>query len=149
MANPDPSTTIACVNAWHLLRTAHARVEQELSNELSHACGLSVSEFDALFYLHLHAADAPRIGDLQAAVDLSQPATSRLVARLEGRGLLCREPVPGDARAATLSLTGPGAALLETATTIHTRIVNEVFASRFTDEEQATLLAILGRIAAT
>jgi DNA-binding MarR family transcriptional regulator len=147
VARTEPSTTIACVNAWHLLRTAHARVEQELSRELSSACGLSVSEFDALFYLHLHAAEDPRIGDLQAAVDLSQPAVSRLVARLEQRGLLCREPVPGDARAATLRLTGSGATLLETATAIHTRIVNEVFASRFTDEEQATLLQILGRIA--
>lgn len=147
MARTDPSTTIACVNAWHLLRTAHARVEQELSSELSTACGLSVSEFDALFYLHLHAAEGPRIGDLQAAVDLSQPSTSRLVARLEQRGLLCREPVPEDARAATLRLTGSGTALLETATVIHTRIVNDVFGSRFTDEEQATLLQILGRIA--
>ena len=146
MASAD-FTTIACVNAWHLLRSAHARVEQELSSELANACGLSVSEFDALFYLRLHAAEDPRIGDLQAAVDLSQPATSRLVARLEQRGLLSREPVPGDARAATLRLTGSGTTLLETATAIHTRIVNEVFASRFTDEEQATLLAILGRIA--
>jgi DNA-binding MarR family transcriptional regulator len=148
VASREPSTTIACVNAWHLLRTAHARVEQELSSELSRACGLSVSEFDALFYLHLHAAEDPRIGDLQAAVALSQPATSRLVARLEQRSLLCREPVPEDARAVILRLTDAGRRLLETATVIHTRIVNDVFASRFTDEEQATLLAILGRIAA-
>ena len=147
MAEPDVSTTVACVNAWHLLRAAHARVEQELSSELSTACGLSVSEFDALFYLHLHAAEDPRIGDLQAAVALSQPATSRLVARLEQRSLLCREPVPEDARAATLRLTDSGRTLLEAATVIHTRIVHDVFASRFTDEEQVTFLQILGRIA--
>lgn len=145
MARTD-STTNACVNAWHLLRTAHARVEQELSSELSTTCGLSVSEFDALFYLHLHATEDPRVGDLQATVALSQPATSRLVARLEQRSLLCREPVPEDARAATLRLTDSGRMLLESATMIHTRIVHDVFASRFTDEEQATLLQILGRI---
>lgn len=147
MAETDPSTTIACVNAWRLLRAAHARVERELESALARACALTVSEFDALFSLQLHAAEDPRIGDLRAAVDLSQPATSRLVARLEQRGLLCREPVPEDARAATLRLTDSGRTLLETATVIHTRIVNEVFASRFTDEEQATLLRILGQIA--
>lgn len=147
MAEPDVSTTVACVTAWHLLRAAHARVEQELGGELARACGLSVSEFDALFYLRLHPDRVLRIGDLQAAVDLSQPALSRLVARLQQRGLLCREPVPEDARAATLRLTPAGEEVLETATRVHTRIVHEVFASRFSDEEQATLLRILGRIA--
>ncbi len=147
MAKTDASTTVACVNAWHLLRAAHARVEQELGSELARACGLSVSEFDALFYLRLHASDLLRIGDLQAAVDLSQPALSRLVARLEQRGLLCREPVPEDARAATLRLTPAGEKVLEKASQVHTQVVHNVFASRFTDEEQATLLGILGRIA--
>ena len=147
MAESDVSTTVACVNAWHLLRAAHARVEQELGGELARACGLSVSEFDALFYLRLHAGEALRIGDLQAAVDLSQPALSRLVSRLEQRGLLCREPAPGDARAATLRLTPAGEDVLSTASQVHTRVVHDVFASRFTDEEQSTLLGILGRIA--
>lgn len=147
MVEPDAPTTVACVNAWHLLRAAHARVEQELAGALARACGLSVTEFDALFYLHLHVADEPRIGALQDAVDLSQPALSRLVARLEQRGLLCREPAPEDARAATLRLTPAGETLLEQAATVHARVVHEVFASRFTDDEQATLLQILGRIA--
>ena len=147
MAEQDAATTVACVNAWHLLRAAHARVEQELGGELARACGLSVSEFDALFYVQLHAGEALRIGDLQFAVDLSQPALSRLVARLEQRGLLCREPVPGDARAATLHLTPSGEEVVERATQVHTEVVHEAFASRFTDEEQATLLRILGRIA--
>jgi DNA-binding MarR family transcriptional regulator len=147
MAEPDAPTTVACVNAWHLLRAAHARVEQELSGELARACGLSVTEFDALFYLRLHAADGPRVGALQGAVSLSQPALSRLVARLEQRGLLCREPAPGDARAATLRLTATGETLLEQAAAVHARVVHEVFASRFTPAEQATLLQILGRIA--
>jgi len=147
MAEPDASTTVACVNAWHLLRAAHARVEQELGGELARACGLSVAEFDALFCLRLHAGEAPRIGNLQEAVDLSQPALSRLVARLEGRGLLRRGPVPDDARAATLRLTPAGEEVLEAASRIHTQVVHTVFASQFTDEEQATLLHILGRIA--
>jgi DNA-binding MarR family transcriptional regulator len=147
VAESDASTAVACVNAWHLLRAAHARVEQDLGGELARVCGLSLSEFDALFYLRLHASEALRIGDLQAAVDLSQPALSRLVARLEQRGLLCREPVPEDARAATLRLTSAGEEVLVTATQIHTQVVHRVFASRFSDEEHATLLRILGRIA--
>lgn len=141
------AATTTCVNAWHLLRAAHARVEQELAGALAHACGLSVTEFDALFYLHLHAAEEPRIGALQGAVALSQPALSRLVARLEQRGLLCREPAPGDARAATLRLTALGETLLTQAATVHAAVVHEVFASRFTPAEQAALLQILGRIA--
>lgn len=140
--------TTACVNAWRVLRAAHARVEQELGGELSRRCGLTVTEFDALFALRLHPAGESRIGDLLAAVPLSQPALSRLVARLEGRGLLCREPAPTDARAAHLRLTPAGNALLDDAAAIHTRVVHSAFASRFSQEEQATLLRILGRIAA-
>lgn len=141
----DP--TAACVNAWSLLRAAHTRVEQELSGELARACGLSVTEFDVLFHLRRHAGQEPRISDLLAAVALSQPALSRLVARLEQRGLLCRAPAPGDARAALLSLTPAGEHLLRAAAAIHNRVVHDVFASRFTPAEQVTLLRILGRIA--
>lgn len=140
--------TTACVNAWRVLRAAHARVEQELGVELSRRCSLTVTEFDALFALRLHPAGEPRISDLLAAVPLSQPALSRLVARLERRGLLCREPVPSDARAAHLRLTPAGVSLLDDAAAIHARVVHAAFASRFSQEEQASLLRILGRIAA-
>src|SRR5687768_3026816 len=88
-----------CALAWQTLRMAHDRVAQRLGAELSGACGLAINEFDVLLFLRSHAHERVRIGALLDAVPLSQPALSRLVARLEARGLLARREAKDDARA--------------------------------------------------
>ena len=87
---------------------AHDRVAQRLGSELSGACGLAINEFDVLLYLRSHAREQVRIGALLEAVPLSQPALSRLVARLEARDLLVRREAEDDARAVVVCLTEPG-----------------------------------------
>ena len=83
-------TISECALAWQTLRMAHDRVAQRLGSELSGACGLAINEFDVLLFLRSHAHEQVRIGALLEAVPLSQPALSRLVARLEARCLLAR-----------------------------------------------------------
>lgn len=136
-----------CALAWQTLRTAHDRVAQRLGAELSDACGLAINEFDVLLYLRSHAQEQVRIGALLEAVPLSQPALSRLVARLEARGLLARSEAEDDARAVVVCLTETGTALIDRALIIHARVVHETLIDKCSARERTALLRTLSQIA--
>jgi DNA-binding MarR family transcriptional regulator len=107
---------------------------------------LAINEFDVLLYLRSHAHEAVRIGALLEAVPLSQPALSRLVARLEARGLLARSEAEDDARAVVVGLTGAGVALIDRALVIHARVVHETLLDKFSETERTALLQTLNQI---
>src|SRR5215216_1210824 len=135
-----------CALAWQTLRMAHDRVAQRLGAELSGTCGLAINEFDVLLFLRSHAHEQVRIGALLEAVPLSQPALSRLVARLEARGLLARREAEDDARAVVVCPTDIGTALIDRALVIHARVVHEALLGKFSETERAALLQTLSQI---
>ncbi len=136
-----------CALAWQTLRMAHDRVAQRLGAELSVACGLAINEFDVLLFLRSHAQERVRIGALLDAVSLSQPALSRLVARLAARGLLARSEAEDDARAVVVCLTDTGTALIDRALVIHARVVHEALIDKCSETERTALLRTLSQIA--
>jgi DNA-binding MarR family transcriptional regulator len=146
MNDPTRHEISECALAWQTLRMAHDRVAQRLSAELSGACGLAINEFDVLLFLRSHRREQVRIGALLDAVPLSQPALSRLVARLEARGLLARSEAEGDARGVSVCLTETGTALIDRALVIHARVVHEALLGKFSETERAALLQTLGQI---
>lgn len=146
MSDPARDEISECALAWQTLRMAHDRVAQRLGAELSAACGLAINEFDVLLFLRSHEHEQIRIGALLDSVPLSQPALSRLVARLEARGLLARSEAGDDARAVVVCLTDLGTALIDRALVIHARVVHETLTSKFSETERAELLRTLSRI---
>ncbi|MGH2614311.1 MAG: MarR family winged helix-turn-helix transcriptional regulator [Thermomicrobiales bacterium] len=146
MTDRDRHDVTARARAWQTLRLAHERVAKRLDTELSRECGLVSNEFDVLLYLRTHTDEPLRISGLLEAVPLSQPALSRLVARLEARGLLARSMVNDDRRAVVVGLTDSGNALIERAMAIHAQVVHETLTGKFTDAEQAALLRTLSRV---
>jgi DNA-binding MarR family transcriptional regulator len=147
MGDADQHAISECALAWQTLRMAHDRVAQRLGAELSGASGLAINEFDVLLYLRSHAHEAVRIGALLDAVPLSQPGLSRLVARLEARGLLARSDAEDDARAVVVCLTETGTALIDRALDIHARVVHETLIDKFSERERTALLRTLSQIA--
>lgn len=148
MSTPDQSDhdIARCSRAWQTLRLAHNRVVQRLGAELSRECALAINEFDVLLYLRSHANQEVRISELLQAVSLSQPALSRLVTRLEDRGLLVRAGAEDDGRAILVRLTDSGGALIDRAIVLHARVVHDALTSKFSHQEQAALLATLSQI---
>jgi DNA-binding MarR family transcriptional regulator len=146
MSDADQHAISECALAWQTLRLAHDRVAQRLGAELSDACGLAINEFDVLLFLRSHARGQVRIGALLVAVSLSQPALSRLVTRLEARGLLARREAEDDARAVVVCLTEAGTALIDRALVIHARVVHEALIGKFSETERAALLRTLSQI---
>ena len=146
MGDADRNAIDACTLTWQTLRLAHDRVAQRLSAELSRECALAINEFDVLLYLRWHAQEEVRISALLDAVPLSQPALSRLVARLEARGLLTRADAEGDGRAVVVCLTKAGIELIDRAMVIHARAVHETLIDKFSETERTALLHTLSQI---
>src|ERR1700759_4553099 len=95
-------------DAWESLLTAHAEMMRQLAaedvwNEVSR------TEYDVLYTLS-KCRGPIRLGDLSRRGLLSQPAMSRMVARLVGRCLVRREADEADGRGIRLSLTEAGVA---------------------------------------
>lgn len=107
---------------------------------------VSMREYDVLYTLH--KAEGPlRLGDLQLGVLLSQPALSRMVTRLESKGLLEKAEDGDDRRGVLVSLTSQGVKTQELVGRRHARRVAELIGSKLSDEEMATLGAICRKLA--
>jgi DNA-binding MarR family transcriptional regulator len=96
------------------------------ADHMREAAGMELSSAAVLSALHTFA-DGASIDDLRRVLGLSHSGGVRIVGRLEGHGLLTREPDPDDRRAVRLHLTTDGR-----------RLARRVLASR-----QAALAALL------
>ena len=96
-------------DAWEALLSAHAVLMKQFAGPDIWA-EASMREYDVLYTLS-KCAEPVRIGELNRHVLLSQPALSRLVDRLAGRGLIDRRPDPADGRGVLLSLSAAGRAV--------------------------------------
>ncbi|MFC9327537.1 MarR family winged helix-turn-helix transcriptional regulator [Kitasatospora sp. NPDC057015] len=117
MTATDPALT-ALAQGWCALSLLHGRIEARVEKALQAEHGLSVREFSLLDVLG-RQHDGPG-GHLQMkqvadAVVLSQSATTRLVTRLEDRGLLSRYLCPTDRRGIYTEVSDTGRALLAAA----------------------------------
>ena len=153
-APPPPSAGVsehACARAWAALTAAHARVASQLTAALQRECGLTITDFEILLRLDAgHGAGhgaGQRIGDLTGPIRLSQPALSRAVARLAGRGFLTRSGSPADARCVLVTLTPAGRDVLATAAGVHASVINEALLGRISPAEQEVLARVLARVA--
>ena len=133
-------TSSHVLTAWHTLLQVSSRVVAELDRRLDLEHRMSIREFDVLINLDNAAGGAGlRMTDLADAVMLSSGGLTRLVGRLEERGLLRREPDPSDGRGYLASLTGPGRARLAEARTTHDAVIRELLGTALTVTELATL----------
>jgi DNA-binding MarR family transcriptional regulator len=103
---------------------------------------VSMKEYDVLYTLSKCPAPVS-LTELNRHVLLSQPAMSRMVDRLAGRGLVSREADPGDRRGVRLALTAAGRALQRRVGRQHAREVAR--AMRALDATELRQLEAIGR----
>jgi len=128
------------------LRGAVMRFNRRLRRERPDN-GLTLTQLSALASLYTAGAMTPR--ELADSERVQPPSMTRIVAALEGQGLLLRSAHPTDRRQMILSTTDAGAALIK-----ENRRVREAWLAkqlaRLTPAERATLreaAAILDRMA--
>ncbi|MFJ4434648.1 MarR family winged helix-turn-helix transcriptional regulator [Streptomyces sp. NPDC088923] len=117
MTATDPALT-ALAHSWSALSLLHSRIESRIERALQAAHSLSVREYsllDVLSRQHDGEGGHLQMRQVAEAVVLSQSATTRLVTRLEDRGLLARYLCPTDRRGIYTDVSESGRVLLEEA----------------------------------
>ncbi|RIJ76155.1 MarR family transcriptional regulator [Nakamurella silvestris] len=104
---------------WRTLAALHGLIETTLEKALQAQFQLSVVEYTVLDALSRQHGWHMRMQQLARAAALSSSATTRLVTRLEDRGLLTRILCVDDRRGIYTELTDAGRQLLDTARPIH------------------------------
>jgi DNA-binding MarR family transcriptional regulator len=138
------STTKLANETWEALFRAQSTIVQELT------AGDAWEELAPRGYGVLYAlSSAPeglRITELGEDVLLTQPGMSRLVARLEARGLVQRVDDPEDARASRIRLTPVGVATQRRIGRTHARHVAEAMTRNLDRGELEQLLDLCRRL---
>jgi DNA-binding MarR family transcriptional regulator len=141
MAATMPAPTRQRANdAWEALLSAHAALMKQFAAQDIWA-EVSMREYDVLYTLS-KCQGRVRISELNRHVLLSQPALSRLVHRLDERGLVECQPDPDDRRAVSVSLTDAGRALQRSVGRRHARSVARAMTAKLSRAELARLEAI-------
>jgi MarR family 2-MHQ and catechol resistance regulon transcriptional repressor len=127
-----------------LLR-AEASVRRRLSADLERE-GLSASGFSVLVVLTTAGGELP-LRALRHRLRTSKANATEVVTTLEHRGLVVRRRLPQDRRAATVTLTAAGRALVDRLFPEHTARVQRAFAV-LDDDEKRLLAEVCRKLAA-
>ncbi len=132
--------------AWHLLLQVARLVLRELDRRLDDEHRMRVTEFDVLVTLDNAPDRRLRMTDLADAVMLTSGGLTRLVGRLEQRGLVARIQDETDARAFHATLTADGGRGLAEARITHDAVIAELVSAHLSASQTAGLERALGRV---
>ncbi|AHH95490.1 MarR family transcriptional regulator [Kutzneria viridogrisea] len=145
MTLADEDVAIRAQN-WCTLAALHARIEDKLERALQGSHQLSVREYSVLTVLAQQDNFHLRMNQLASAVVLSQSATTRLVTRLEERGLLQRYLCADDRRGIYTEVTEAGQQMLEQARPVNDKALSEALAEAEQQPEFAPLVKALAAL---
>ena len=131
---------------WTRFLRAHAALTRQLSARLEAQHGLTLSDFDVLAQLHFAPDRALRRIDLARQVLLTASGITRLLAGLERAGWVEKGTCESDARVTYAVLTEAGARKFEEAYRSHVADIEELFASRLSDNERRQLGDLLAKL---
>ena len=132
--------------AWRRLLAISSRVLRELDTSLDRRERMTVSEFDVLITLDNAPGRSLRMTDLARATMLTSGGMTRLVGRLEDRGLMRRDPDPDDARAFRACLTEGGRARLAQARVTHDAVIADHIGARLSASDVRAVERLLGKV---
>ena len=132
--------------AWRRYRRMRALLDLQIARDLSKDSGLSETDYDVLSTLSEKPEGRWRARDLAAQLLWSTSRLAHHVGRMEQRGLVARQPCPGDARGALFSLTEQGRAALDQAAPLHVASVRRHIIDLLTPGEIAALDTIAGKV---
>ncbi len=137
------SALTALSQSWCALSLLHGRIETHIERALQAGHGLSVREFsllDVLSRQHGGPGGHLRMHQVADSVVLSQSATTRLVSRLEDRGLLNRYICDTDRRGIYTDVSGAGLDLLAAARPTNDTALREALDEAALDPQLAPLV---------
>lgn len=149
LESPPPPLTAEEEAVVRALSRVILVVPRALDGDLVREQRLTLTEYGTLMHLSEARDHLLRMSDLAAACDLSLSGMTRIVARLEGQGLVVRMKCPEDARGSNAILTDAGLARLEEAYPTHLASVRRHIISHLGGMDLAALARALERFATT
>ncbi|TAP45748.1 MarR family winged helix-turn-helix transcriptional regulator [Arthrobacter sp. S39] len=138
MASDGESPVRLAAETWESLFRAQVAVMRKLQAGPAFK-KVALNEYDVLFTLSRCPSGWLRLNELNDHVLLSQSSLSRLVERLEKRGLVARMAAPEDGRGVLLKLTDAGAELQKDIGREHVRDISGLLGPALTAAEQKEL----------
>lgn len=132
------SATKLANESWEALFRAQRTIYGAFERSEEVWGSLAPTEYGVLYALST-ASGPLRITELCEDVLLSQPGMSRLIARLEGKGLLERVEDPSDARASRVKMTAEGVRTQRQVGSAHAREVGRLMKAGLDRDEQTQL----------
>jgi len=131
------------VAAWRLMMEKYQDFMTRFEHEFRTRHGLSANEFDVL--INARPEHRVRQRDLLRSLVISRSALSRLLGKLEARGLVTQAPDPDDQRGVLVALTEAGVELCDEAAGTNDEIVLAAFAG-LTDAEADHIFTLVSKI---
>jgi DNA-binding MarR family transcriptional regulator len=130
---------------WHAWKLAGEAVMARLAQDLAEEAELSGPDFGVLSRLVELGSGSLRQQELADSMRWDKSRLSHQLTRMEGRGLVRRQP--GESRGVVVSITAAGRQAIDTARPVHARSLRRHLLSRLDREEFETLRTICERLA--
>ena len=128
-------------DSWRGVLFASTRVLRTADLDMLEHDGFPLTWFDVLARLADAAPAGLRMQELEELALFTRGGLTRLVDRIEGRGLVRREPVPGDRRGVRVVLTADGLERYTVALARHRDVVEREYGRRLTPEQHRAVAA--------
>ncbi|KUP27765.1 MarR family transcriptional regulator [Kocuria rhizophila] len=138
-------TSRGSIEAWDALSRCHVSVTRQLQRDVD-LRGLSRREFEVLATLYGSDRSGLRLRDLNSHVLLTQSSLSRMLERLENKGLVTRRQDSQDLRGVRVGLTETGAQLYEQISADNDQKVAAVVSTALDAQEIRVLTRLSERI---
>ena len=133
------------LDVWRRYLRSHAAITRELDAELIRGHGLSLSEFEVLFLLSRVPERQMRLVRLAEQSLVTRSGMTRLITRLENRGLVERVQCPSDRRGYNARVTDDGMERIKGALRTHLAGISRLFVDPLGDDLPA-MAASLDRL---
>lgn len=133
--------------AWRGYLRMRALLDLQISRDLARECELSEADYHVLATLSVAPDQQLRLTDLAGGMSWSTSRLAHHLTRMQGRGLVQREPHPTNRRAAVFALTSAGQHVIRAAAPLHVASVRRNFTDLLTRDQIEALAAITETVA--
>lgn len=134
--------------AWRMFLTTHAVLIDIIEEELAQAGLPPLTWYNVMLALSSAPENRLRMHELAKATVLDRSNLTRLVDRLEARGLVCRKICSTDRRGAFASITEEGKATLQKMWPVYEQAIAKYFGRHLSDAEVQVFTKSLERMQA-
>jgi DNA-binding MarR family transcriptional regulator len=140
------SKSEALLSAWGAFFVAHALSIQKIEKALSDSAPLSLHEYDVLLTIERTPDKRIRYSDLASVSIFTKSGITRILKRLESRGLIDRLKCKSDGRGAFAQLNKRGEKALKDTWAIYSEEILKILSPALTHSEAKDIEKIMGKL---